>query len=172
LLTVMVHLSGCSAVSCHLTVYTKFRTPSKDVDFKRKVVTFTDTKNGEKHLFPLSQLAESILVDLQSLHKQWAWDSDWVFATTRTGHKSMEKTHMKEPKSAMKEVADSAGVPFSTHDIRRSFSNLLVSADVNAEMQFVKMALNHSMASDVTSLTTWTKFIHCVPITASLTRPY
>jgi integrase len=142
------------------------------VDFKRKVVTFTDTKNGEKHLFPLSQLAESILVDLQSLHKQWAWDSDWVFATTRTGHKSMEKTHMKEPKSAMKEVADSAGVPFSTHDIRRSFSNLLVSADVNAEMQFVKMALNHSMASDVTSLTTWTKFIHCVPITASLTRPY
>jgi integrase len=123
----------------------------KDVDFKRKVVTFTDTKNGEKHLFPLSQLAESILVDLQSLHKQWAWDSDWVFATTRTGHKSMEKTHMKEPKSAMKEVADSAGVPFSTHDIRRSFSNLLVSADVNAEMQFVKMALNHSMASDVTS---------------------
>jgi hypothetical protein len=24
----MFHLSGCSAVSCHLTVYTKFRTPS------------------------------------------------------------------------------------------------------------------------------------------------
>ena len=24
----MVHLSGCLAVSCHLTVYTKFRTPS------------------------------------------------------------------------------------------------------------------------------------------------
>ena len=24
----MVHLSGCSAVSCQLTVYTKFRTPS------------------------------------------------------------------------------------------------------------------------------------------------
>jgi TPR repeat protein len=24
----MIHLSGCSAVSCHLTVYTKFRTPS------------------------------------------------------------------------------------------------------------------------------------------------
>lgn len=123
----------------------------RDVDFKRKVVTFTDTKNGEKHLFPLTSLAESILVDLQSLHKQWAWNSDWVFATTRTGHKSKEKTHMKEPKTAMKEVADSAGVPFSTHDIRRSFSNLLVSADVNAEMQFVKMALNHSMASDVTS---------------------
>ena len=123
----------------------------KDVDFKRKVVTFTDTKNGEKHLFPLSPLAESILVDLQKLHKLWAWDSEWVFATTRRGHKSKEKTHMKEPKSAMKEVADSAGVPFSTHDIRRSFSNLLVSADVNAEMQFVKMALNHSLASDVTS---------------------
>jgi predicted nucleic acid-binding protein len=27
----MVHLSGCSAVSCHLTVYTKFRTPSECV---------------------------------------------------------------------------------------------------------------------------------------------
>jgi hypothetical protein len=27
----MVHLSGCSAVSCHLTVYTKFRTPSFQV---------------------------------------------------------------------------------------------------------------------------------------------
>jgi hypothetical protein len=32
LLTVMVHLSGCSAVSCHLTVYTKFRTPSYPKD--------------------------------------------------------------------------------------------------------------------------------------------
>lgn len=122
-----------------------------DVDFKRKLVTFTDTKNREKHLFPLSTLAESILGDLQSLHKQWEMKSDWVFATTRTGHKTKEKTHMKEPKKAMKEVADAANVPFSTHDIRRSFSNLLVSADVDADMQFVKMALNHSMASDVTS---------------------
>ena len=32
LLTVMVHLSGCSAVSCQLTVYTKFRTPSAHLD--------------------------------------------------------------------------------------------------------------------------------------------
>lgn len=122
-----------------------------DVDLKRKVVTFTDTKNREKHLFPLSPLAESILGDLQSMHKQWEMKSDWVFASTRTGHRTKEKTHMKEPKKAMKGVAEAANVPFSTHDIRRSFSNLLVSADVNAEMQFVKMALNHSMASDVTS---------------------
>ncbi|MBK6650348.1 MAG: hypothetical protein IPG42_12045 [Betaproteobacteria bacterium] len=43
-----------------------------DVDLKNKIVTFVATKNGEKHLFPLAPLAESILVDLQAMHKQWS----------------------------------------------------------------------------------------------------
>ena len=51
----------------------------------------------------------------------------------------------------MEAVATEADVPFATHDIRRTFSNLLVSAEVGAEVQFVKLALNHSQASNPTT---------------------
>lgn len=122
-----------------------------DVDYGKKVVAFTDTKNGEVHLFPLTPLAESVLADIQGLLNEWGIQSDYVFPAMRTGHKSQEKTHIKEPKKAMETVATEADVPFATHDIRRTFSNLLISAEVGAEVQFVKLALNHSQASDVTT---------------------
>lgn len=122
-----------------------------DIDYDKKIVAFMETKNGEIHLFPLTPLAESVLADVHSLLQKWGIQSDYVFPSMRTGHKSREKTHIKEPKKAMKAVAEEANVPFATHDIRRTFSNLLVSAEVGAEVQFVKLALNHSQASDVTS---------------------
>ncbi len=122
-----------------------------DVDYGKKVVAFNDTKNGEVHLFPLTPLAESVLADIRGLLSEWSIHSDYVFPAMRTGHKSQEKTHIKEPKKAMEAVATEADVPFATHDIRRTFSNLLVSAEVGAEVEFVKLALNHSQASDVTT---------------------
>ena len=122
-----------------------------NIDFDKKIVAFTQTKNGETHLFPLTPLAESVLADVRSLLNEWGIESAYVFPSMRTGHKSKEKTHIKEPKSAMEAVAKEADVPFATHDIRRTFSNLLVSADVGAEVKFVKLALNHNQASDVTS---------------------
>jgi integrase len=74
------------------------------------------------------------------------------FPSSRTGHKSKTKTHIKEPKGAMDKVAEAAGVPFSAHDLRRMFSNLLSSAsEVGAEQAFVKMAMNHAAADDVTA---------------------
>jgi integrase len=123
----------------------------EDVDYGKKIVAFTDTKNGEVHLFPLAPLAESVLADIRGLLVEWGIQSDYVFPAMRTGHKSHEKTHIKEPKKAMEAVAAEADVPFATHDIRRTFSNLLVSAEVGAEVQFVKLTLNHSQASDPTT---------------------
>lgn len=122
-----------------------------DIDYDKKIVAFMETKSGEIHLFPLTPLAESVLADVHSLLHKWGIQSDYVFPSMRIGYKSREKTHIKEPKKAMKAVAEEANVPFATHDIRRTFSNLLVSAEVGAEVQFVKLALNHSQASDVTS---------------------
>ena len=122
-----------------------------DIDYEKKIVAFTETKNGEIHLFPLAPLAESVLADVNSLLQEWGIQSAYVFPSMRTGHKSKEKTHIKEPKKAMEAVAEEANVPFATHDIRRTFSNLLISAEVGAEVKFVKLALNHSQASDVTS---------------------
>lgn len=122
-----------------------------DIDYDKKIVAFTEPKNGEIHLFPLAPVAESVLADVNSLLQEWGIQSVYVFPSMRTGHKSKEKTHIKEPKKAMEAVAVEANVPFATHDIRRTFSNLLISVEVGAEVQFVKLALNHSQASDVTS---------------------
>ncbi len=120
-----------------------------DLDFSMKIGVFQDTKNGEAHYFPIGPLAESILMRIKGLHEAWGWQSDYVFAANRAGRNGA-KTHIKEPESAMRKVAQSAGVPFSAHDIRRTFSNLLGSAAVGAEVPVIKMAMNHAMSGDVT----------------------
>jgi len=120
-----------------------------DLDFDMKIGVFRDTKNGEAHFFPICPLAESILVRIKGLHEAWGWTSDYVFAANRAGRNGT-KTHIKEPETAMRKVAKTAGVPFSAHDIRRTFSNLLGSEAVGAEITVVKMAMNHAMSGDVT----------------------
>lgn len=123
-----------------------------DVNFEAKTVRFRAevTKNRTEHLFPMAPHAETVLRRLKALQEQWGMDSPYVFPSSRTGHKSKTKTHIKEPKGAMDKVAEAAGVPFSAHDLRRTFSNLLASAsEVGAEQAFVKMAMNHTAADDV-----------------------
>ena len=125
-----------------------------DVDFESKTVRFREdaTKNRLEHRFPMAPHAESILLRLRALAKEWELASDWVFPATKAGTKTKAKTHIKEPAKALREVAEAANVPFSTHDIRRTFSNLLASsAGVGAEQAFVKLAMNHSVADDVTA---------------------
>jgi integrase len=93
-----------------------------------------------------------VLLRLRGLRDEWGWDSEWVFAATKAGTKTKTRTHIKEPAKAMREVAEAAKVPFSTHDIRRTFSNLLASAaGVGAEQAFVKLAMNHRVDADVTT---------------------
>lgn len=126
----------------------------EDIDFERKTVRFREevTKSRKEHCFPLASHAESVLRRLQTTRDAWSPDSQWVFPATKTGWKTKTKTHIKEPAGAMREVAAAANVPFSTHDIRRTFSNLLASAaGVGAEQTFVKLAMNHSVADDVTA---------------------
>ncbi len=125
-----------------------------DVDFAEKTVRFRAevTKNRTEHMFPMAPHAELVLRRLKALQEAWGWSSAYVFPSDKTGRKTKTKTHIKEPKSAMKKVADAAEVPFSAHDIRRTFSNLLASAaEVGAEQAFVKMAMNHTAADDVTA---------------------
>lgn len=125
-----------------------------DVDFDAKTVRFRAevTKNRTEHMFPMAPHAGLVLRRLRALQKEWGLTSDYVFPSNQTGRKTKTKTHVKEPKGAMKKVADAAEVPFSAHDIRRTFSNLLASAaEVGAEQAFVKMAMNHTAADDVTA---------------------
>lgn len=121
----------------------------EDIDFENKKVVFRETKNGEDHHFPLAPYAEQVLKRLHGTVESSSLSS-WVFAATRAGHKTKEKTFIKEPKSAMAWVAERAGVKFSTHDLRRTFSNLLASAGIGADTMYLKMAMNHS-GSDVTA---------------------
>lgn len=125
-----------------------------DVDFEAKTARFRAeiTKNRTEHLFPLCPHAEAVLRRLRALQAEWGLSTPYVFPSMRTGHKTKAKTHIKEPKGAMEKVAEAAGVPFSAHDLRRTFSNLLSSASaVGAEQAFVKMAMNHTAADDVTA---------------------
>ena len=125
-----------------------------DVDFAAKTVRFREdvTKNRVEHLFPLAPHAKSVLLRLRKAQKEWGWESDYVFAATKTGPKSGTRTHIKEPKAALLAVAKASGVEFTTHDLRRTFSNLLASAsEVGAEQAFVKMAMNHTATDDVTA---------------------
>ena len=124
-----------------------------DVDFKRRTVKFREevTKNHEEHIFPLCPHAELVFRRLEATRDKWTPESEWVFPSSRTGWRTKTKTHIKEPANAMREVAEAAKVPFSTHDLRRTFSNLMSSsAGVGAEQVFVKMAMNHSVV-DVTA---------------------
>ena len=143
-----------------------------DVDFDEKTVRFreTETKNRTLHLFPLTPLAESILLRLRRLREAQGSASEWVFPATKAGRKTKTKTHIMEPAKTMREVARTAGVPFSTHDIRRTFSNLLASsAGVGAEQVFVKMAMNHSV-EDVTGKHYMDKVNQLRPVYESLER--
>lgn len=122
-----------------------------DIDFERKIVVFRKTKNGTDHYFPLAPLAESILLRRQCQQKENEAMSAWVFASTRKGTKSGEYTYIKEPKAAIRWVVERSGVAFSTHDLRRTFSNLVATGQVGAEILFIKMAMNHSTKADVTA---------------------
>ena len=145
----------------------------EDVDFGGGTVRFAEeaTKNRTEHKFPLCAHAELVLRRLQALQAEWGWSSPYVFPATQAGRKTKARTHIKEPKKAMLLVAEAAGVPFTAHDIRRTFSNLLASAsEVGAEQAFVKMAMNHAASDDVTATHYLDKVAQLRPIYERLER--
>ncbi|QDP72031.1 integrase family protein [Legionella israelensis] len=110
----------------------------KDIDFTAKTFTVQDTKNWEIHTLPMTDF----LCELFLRRKQFQI-SEFVFpASSKTGH-------IMEPRKAMLKVADLSCVPFTVHDLRRTFATIAESLDLPAYA--VKRLLNHKMTNDVTA---------------------
>ncbi len=109
-----------------------------DIDLKSKTLTLQDTKNREVHTLPMSDFVYELL-ERRSRQKT----SEYIFpADSKTGY-------ISEPKKAVLKVAELSGVPFTLHDLRRTFATIADSLDLPAYA--LKRLLNHKMNNDVTA---------------------
>ncbi|MEM1402359.1 MAG: tyrosine-type recombinase/integrase [Pseudomonadota bacterium] len=110
-----------------------------DVDFAEKTLTVEDTKNRDPHVLPLTDRLTEILERRESTSS-----SAWVFESpVRPGEP------IKEPKNAAQRVADLSGVPFTLHDLRRTFITTAEGLDI--PHYALKRLLNHRDPNDVTA---------------------
>ncbi|KTD65230.1 tyrosine-type recombinase/integrase, partial [Legionella spiritensis] len=109
-----------------------------DIDLKSKTITLQDTKNHEVHTLPMSDFVYG-LMERRSRYKT----SEYIFPSeSKTGY-------IYEPKKAVYKVAELSGVPFTLHDLRRTFATIADSLDLPAYA--LKRLLNHKMNHDVTA---------------------
>ena len=109
-----------------------------NVDFKEKSITFKETKNKQMHILPLSDFLYDLLKGRSEIKS-----SPYVFpAESVSGH-------LVEPKKAVDRVAKLSGVPFTPHDLRRTFITIAESLDIPAYA--LKRLLNHKDSQDVTA---------------------
>ena len=110
----------------------------ENVDFKQRTLTVLDTKNRDPHTLPLSDFLFDLLSERKTLNS-----GVWVFEGADG------KSHLKEPRSATTRVAELSGIPFTLHDLRRTFITCAESLDIPAYA--LKKLANHRMAHDITA---------------------
>ena len=109
-----------------------------DVDLVARTLTIPQTKNGDPLVLPLTDY----LVDLFAERKELAM-GEYVFAGE--GHPGA----IVEPRAGVRWVARESNVPFTLHDLRRTFITVAESLDISAYA--VKRLVNHKMSRDVTA---------------------
>ena len=108
------------------------------VDLKAKMFTIPTTKNREPHTMPLSDYLHDMLKRRRSERGKRRC-ADYVFPGD-TGP-------LGEPKKQIAKVVTAAGVPFSSHTLRRTFGTIAESLDI--PYLALKRLLNHKV-NDVT----------------------
>lgn len=92
----------------------------------------------KKYILPMSDFVY-VLMERRGRNKT----SEFVFpAESRTGY-------IYEPKKAVNRVVELSGVPFTKHDLRRTFVIIADSLDLPAYA--LKRLVNHKMNNDVTA---------------------
>jgi integrase len=99
----------------------------EDVNQRRRTFLIPDNKSKRPYAVPLSDVLEAIL-------------------DRRAG--SSRPFSIEEPKKFIAKVAEWSGVPFSTHDLRRSFLSHATAVNISLPVQ--KDLVNHSRKNDVT----------------------
>lgn len=110
----------------------------KDVDFKAQSFTIAQTKNGQPHTLPMSEL----LLEIFRRRQEAAGKNEYVFSVEGFDHP------LADPRNELKQARELGGVGFTYHDLRRSFASI-AEAEVSAYQ--LKRMLNHSMSGDVTA---------------------
>jgi integrase len=108
-----------------------------DVDLKKQIVTFRNTKNGTDHELPLS----AQLVDMLTERKKIA-GAEYVFSD-RAGEVPADL------RNALRRMETATGLHLTAHDMRRSFATTASKLDISTYK--LKRLTNHISGGDVTA---------------------
>jgi integrase len=109
-----------------------------NVDLQRGTLCAVDTKNRSNHVLPMGRYLWDVMRRRRS-----ASDSDWVFANPLT------RKRITDPHRQIVNVVEKSGVPFSPHDLRRTFASIVSRLGDHLSYYTTKRLLNHR-TSDVT----------------------
>ncbi len=109
----------------------------RDIDFRDKTFTVTDTKNGDPLTLPLGGFLLNMLEDRRKRYGNY----EYVFPGPG------EHGYLHEPKKGIAKVIKGSGVQFTNHDLRRTFITIAESLEISAYA--LKRLINHR-ATDVT----------------------
>ena len=117
----------------------------KVLDFCDGVLELPDTKNKIVHRVPLgpwlADIVGALRADAVKEKKKYLFWSD----ESKSGH----LVNMRKP---MVTITETAGIPFSPHDLRRSFVSMLDSMEPAPSSYVIKRLMNHTAKpSDVTA---------------------
>jgi integrase len=110
-----------------------------DVDLANKALTVRDTKNRSDHTLPLSDFLQELLKARREA------DPEGVHVFSSYGVDG----HLVDPRKPLERIAKESGVPFTPHDLRRTFITVAESLDIPAYA--LKRLLNHKMTNDITA---------------------
>ncbi|WP_232297955.1 tyrosine-type recombinase/integrase [Nitrosospira sp. NpAV] len=108
-----------------------------DIDLHGRSFTIRDTKNRDPLTLPLTDFVYGLLESRRANA-----DSEYVFAGNG------KAGYLIEPRSQVKKVIEASVVPFTLHDLRRSYITIAESIDISAYA--LKRLVNHKMSNDVT----------------------
>jgi integrase len=110
----------------------------ENVKLDRGTLCAVDTKNRSDHLLPMGRYLRELMHQ-----RRRASDSDWVFANPLTGKR------ITDPHRQIVNVVAKSSVPFSPHDLRRTFASIVSRLGDRLSYYTTKRLLNHR-TSDVT----------------------
>ncbi|HEY6288533.1 MAG TPA: tyrosine-type recombinase/integrase, partial [Nitrospiraceae bacterium] len=110
----------------------------ENVNLKVGTLCAVDTKNRSDHVLPMGRYLWELM-----RRRRRASDSDWVFANPLTG------SRITDPHRQVVNVVARSGVPFSPHDLRRTFASIVSRLGDRLSYYTTKRLLNHR-TSDVT----------------------
>lgn len=134
---------------CMLLLFTGFRDREgssllwEQVDLSAKQITLFETKNHMTHTLPIGDWLVALLTRRR---QQLGPNTKFVFAA------SNKHGYLHNHRHAVQKLAAASGIPFTLHDLRRTFASL-VNHHLGRSLSnyTIKRLLNHSNGGDVTA---------------------